>query len=147
MSYVGAVQLRPATVDDIPALLEFWRTSAEDTNRTGDDTAAVTELIARDPDALVLAVEAGEGGEEIVGSLVAGFDGWRCHLYRFAVRPDRRRRGIGQALLDAAEERFRAFGARRADAMVLEDNTLAHRAWSAGGYASQPEWRRWVKGL
>jgi ribosomal protein S18 acetylase RimI-like enzyme len=86
-------------------------------------------------------------GDEIVGSLIAGFDGWRCHLYRFAVRPDRRRRGIGAALLDAAEARFRAFGGRRADAMVLDDNTLAHRAWSAGGYQVQPEWRRWTKGL
>jgi ribosomal protein S18 acetylase RimI-like enzyme len=137
------VQLRTATVDDVPAVLIFWKASAEDTNRTGDDAAAVTALIARDPGALLLAVEDGE----IVGSLIAGFDGWRCHLYRFAVRPDRRRRGIGKALLDAAEERFRRFGGRRADAMVLEDNTLARHAWAAGGYAEQPAWRRWVKGL
>jgi ribosomal protein S18 acetylase RimI-like enzyme len=135
--------LRPATAADIPALLAFWKLAAEDTNRSGDDSAAVSALIARDPEALMLAVD----GDEIVGSLVAGFDGWRCHLYRFAVRPDRRRRGIGRALLDAAEARFRAFGARRADAMVLDDNTLAHRAWSAGDYRAQPEWRRWVKGL
>jgi ribosomal protein S18 acetylase RimI-like enzyme len=125
------VNLRPATVEDVPAVLAFWKLAAEDTNRTGDDRAAVTALIVRDPEALLL----------------AGFDGWRCHLYRFAVRPDRRRRGIGRLLLDAAEERFRQFGCRRADAMVLDDNTLAHRAWCAGGYVSQPEWRRWVKGL
>ncbi|WP_432832610.1 GNAT family N-acetyltransferase [Dactylosporangium sp. CA-092794] len=137
------MQLRPATVDDIPAVLAFWKTSAEDTNRAGDDAAAVAALMARDPEALVLATD----GEEIVGSLIAGFDGWRCHLYRFAVRPDRRRRGIGAALLAAAEERFRAFGAGRADAMVLGDNVLAHRAWAASGYAAQPEWRRWVKRL
>lgn len=143
MAYVGPVQLRTATIDDVPAVLVFWKAAAEDTNRTGDDAAAVTALIARDPDALLLAVD----GDEIVGSLIAGFDGWRCHLYRFAVRPDRRREGIGTALLDAAEARFRGFGSRRVDAMVLNDNDLAHRAWSARGYAVQPEWRRWVKGL
>ena len=135
--------LRPATLDDVPAVLAFWKIAAEDTNRGGDDTAAVRALIARDPEALRLAVADGE----IVGSLVAGFDGWRCHLYRFAVHPDRRRQGIGALLLADAEERFRRFGGRRADAMVLDDNTLAHFAWAAAGYAPQEEWRRWVKSL
>lgn len=135
--------LRPATPDDVPAVLAFWKIAAEDTNRGGDDTAAVTALIARDPEALQLAVVDGE----IVGSLVAGFDGWRCHLYRFAVHPARRRQGIGARLLSAAEERFRGLGGHRADAMVLQDNTLAHHAWAAAGYAPQNDWRRWVKSL
>ncbi|GAB3865905.1 GNAT family N-acetyltransferase [Dactylosporangium cerinum] len=135
--------LRAATLDDVPAVLAFWKIAAEDTNRGGDDTAAVQALITRDPAALQLAVIDGE----IVGSLIAGFDGWRCHLYRFAVHPDRRRQGIGAQLLQAAEERFREFGGRRADAMVLADNTLAHHAWAAAGYAPQDDWRRWVKSL
>jgi ribosomal protein S18 acetylase RimI-like enzyme len=136
-------QLRAATVADVPAVLAFWRIAAEDTNRGGDDPAAVEALIGRDPEALRLAVS----GAEIVGSLIVGFDGWRCHLYRFAVHPDRRRQGIGAKLLAEAEERFRAFGGRRVDAMVLDDNTLAHHAWAAAGYAPQEEWRRWVKSL
>ena len=134
--------LRPATPDDIPAVLAFWKTAAEDTNR-GDSAAGVAALISRDPDALQLAVADGE----IVGSLIAGFDGWRCHLYRFAVHPDRRRQGIGAQLLAAAEERFRAFGGSRADAMILDDNTLAHHAWTAAGYAPQDDCHRWVKSL
>ena len=68
--------LRPATLDDVPAVLAFWKIAAEGTNRGGDDTTAVQALIARDPEALRLAV----AGGEIVGSLVAGFDVWRCHL-------------------------------------------------------------------
>lgn len=137
------VALRNATSTDVPALLAFWKIAAEDTNRVGDDAAAAEALIRRDQDALQLAVDGGE----IVGSLIAGFDGWRCHLYRFAVHPQRRRQGIGRMLLDAAEARFRRLGGRRADAMVLEDNVLAHPAWAAQGYVPQPDWRRWVKSL
>ena len=55
--------------------------------------------------------------------------------------------GIGSRLIRAAEERFGKFGAFRADAMVLHGNTLAHHAWTAAGYAPQPEWGRWVKRL
>ena len=57
--------------------------------------AALARLHLRDPDALILAVD----GDRIVGTVIAGWDGWRCHLYRLAVAPDRRRAGIGRALI------------------------------------------------
>ena len=69
----------------------------------------------------------------IVCTVIAGWDGWRCHLYRLAVAPHRRREGIGRQLVAAAEERFGVLGGTRADAMVLDDNADAHAVWSAGG--------------
>lgn len=56
-------------------------------------------------------------------------------------------RGIGRGLLDSAEQRFAALGARRVDAMVLADNELGQQAWVAACYERQPEWSRWVKFL
>jgi hypothetical protein len=50
-------------------------------------------------------------------------------------------------LINAAEQRFREFGGTRSDAMVLDENEMAHRAWAAAGYRRQPEWSRWVKPL
>jgi ribosomal protein S18 acetylase RimI-like enzyme len=135
--------LRHATADDLPSVLAFWQVAAEDAHRPADSAHALEALLARDPEALILAVD----GAEVVGSVIAGWDGWRCHLYRLAVSPARRRQGIARLLLAAAEERFRAFGAGRADAMVLDGNDLAHPAWRARGYAPQAEWSRWVKPL
>jgi ribosomal protein S18 acetylase RimI-like enzyme len=135
--------LRSAEAHDVPAVLAFWRVAAEDSHRPVDTLGGLATLQLRDPDALILAVD----GPDIVGTIIAGWDGWRCHLYRLAVDPSRRRAGIGRALVAAAENRFRALGGGRADAMVLDDNAQAHRIWQACGYRRQQEWSRWVKPL
>ncbi|MEV5101156.1 GNAT family N-acetyltransferase [Streptomyces massasporeus] len=134
--------IRAATPEDLDTVLAFWKTAAEGTS-ISDDRGGVERLVARDPEALILA----EHGGELAGTVIAGFDGWRCHLYRLAVHPDHRRRGIASALLAAAEERFVRLGGRRADAMVLTRNEIAHRAWGAAGYGAEEQWRRWVKPL
>ena len=137
------LSFRTAVAADAAEVLAFWGRAAEDAHRPSDSAAAVERLVERDPDALLLALD----GERIVGTVVAGWDGWRCHLYRLAVDPDRRRSGIGRELVRRAEARFIALGGTRGDAMVLDDNELAHTAWAASGYSRQDEWSRWVKPL
>ncbi|NUS13086.1 MAG: GNAT family N-acetyltransferase [Streptomyces sp.] len=142
MPGMSTAHIRAAGPSDATDVLAFWRVAAEGTS-ISDDEAGVARLIATDPGALLLA----ERGGELVGTVIAGFDGWRCHLYRLAVHPDVRRQGISRALLDAAEERFRTLGGRRGDAMVLERNERAHHAWRAAGYEPEQHWRRWTKPL
>jgi len=138
-----SVELRSGTVADVPEVLAFWRYAAEDAHRPADSAAAVERLIERDPEALLLAMADGR----VVGTLVVGWDGWRCHLYRLAVDPARRRQGIAKMLLARAEQRFAEYGGTRADAMVLDNNTEAHGVWASAGYSRQAEWSRWVKPL
>lgn len=137
------IVIRQGRADEAEAVLAFWKVAGEGTDRH-DSAPAYRALVERDPEALLIA-ETPEG--VMVGTLIAGWDGWRAHLYRLAVHPAHRRQGIARRLLDHAERRFRGFGAFRADAMVLHDNDLAHAAWSAAGYDRQPQWGRWVKPL
>ncbi|MFE5137101.1 GNAT family N-acetyltransferase [Streptomyces fagopyri] len=134
--------IRAATPEDLDTVLAFWKAAAEGTS-ISDDRDGVEGLVARDPEALILA----EWEGQLAGTVIAGFDGWRCHLYRLAVHPGRRRLGIGSALLAAAEERFVRLGGRRGDAMVLRRNETAQHAWRAAGYVPEEAWRRWVKPL
>ncbi len=134
------IQIRTAAAGEAETLLAFWKEAAEGTSIT-DDVDGVSRLIARDPEALIVA----ELDGQVVGSVIAGYDGWRCSLYRLAVLPSFRRQGISTALLEAAEKRFLAVGGRRGDAMVLEANEGAQHAWAAAGYHREDHWRRWVK--
>jgi ribosomal protein S18 acetylase RimI-like enzyme len=135
--------LRAAVVADVDGLLALWQEAAENADRPLDTPDAVLALLDRDPEAVIVAKRDGA----IVGSVIAGWDGWRCHVYRLAVRPGDRGRGTGTALVTAAEDRFRALGGGRADAMVHEGNGLGQGLWRALGYLPQANWRRWVKPL
>jgi ribosomal protein S18 acetylase RimI-like enzyme len=98
-------------------------------------------LLSRDPDSLIVA----ELGGRIVGTVIAGWDGWRAHLYRLAVAPGHRGKGIARLLMERAEARLGALGAIRFDAMVLSSNVTGAAAWEAMGYQPQDDWTRWVK--
>lgn len=145
------IELRSATSGDLDAVLQFWAHSAEDAHRPADTRQALERLIARDADALTIAVSGDDGGDDhndhVVGSLISGWDGWRFHLYRLAVHSRRRREGIARSLLEHAEQRLMALGAVRIDAMVLSDNADAHGFWRKHGYAPQVEWNRWIKAV
>lgn len=136
------MDIRPALPSDAEAVLGFWEAAAEGTS-ISDDVEGVRRLIERDPEALLLAESQGA----LVGTVIAGWDGWRASLYRLAVHPSHRRRGISKALLAAAEERFVKLGGRRGDAMVLQANERAQHAWAAAGYRREEQWRRWTKPL
>ncbi|MFE2691286.1 GNAT family N-acetyltransferase, partial [Streptomyces mirabilis] len=73
------LRIRAATPEDLGTVLAFWKVAAEGTS-ISDDRDGVELLVAHDPEALILAEDDGE----LVGTVVAGFDGWRCHLYRLA---------------------------------------------------------------
>ncbi len=134
--------IRMGRPDDVEAVLRFWARAADGVS-VSDNPIGVDRLLAHDPDALLIADH--DGG--VVGTVVAGWDGWRGHLYRLAVDPAHRRQGLARALLSAAHDRFTALGASLADAMVEDDNVDARAAYQALGYQRQHGRGRWVREL
>jgi ribosomal protein S18 acetylase RimI-like enzyme len=136
------VKVRTGTIDDISAVLEMWLAAEADPSIT-DDQASLTRLLEHDPDALLVA----ESGGLVVGSLIAGWDGWRGNMYRLAVAPDHRRRGVARALVEAGEERLAALGARRIGAAVITARDVSNATWTGVGYGDDPPLRRYSKNL
>jgi ribosomal protein S18 acetylase RimI-like enzyme len=134
--------IRSACSADTQELLALWAAAGIPPG-VSDTPDGIGSLLAIDPDALVLA----ESQVGLVGSLIAAFDGWRGSFYRLAVQPDRRREGIGTALLRAGEQRLGDRGAVRLTAIVAEDDALARAFWESAGYEQQPNRGRFLRHL
>jgi ribosomal protein S18 acetylase RimI-like enzyme len=136
------VSIRVARNDDLSGVLAVWEQARSATATTPDDAESVTQLIEHTPDALLVADCEGE----LVGVLVAAWDGWRGNMYRLAVLPAFRRRGIARRLVAAGHERLHAKGARRVTALV-DDSAEATGLWRATEYELDEQHSRFVCNL
>ncbi len=120
-------------------MLKLWnRTQPSHT----DDSIALSRLLEHDAHGLIVA----ECNNEVVGSVIATFDGWRGNLYRLVVRSEFRRQGIGTALIHAGENHLADLGARRLTALVFRSDA-ATNAWRSAGYEADPRVERHAKDL
>jgi ribosomal protein S18 acetylase RimI-like enzyme len=126
---VGGLSIRACRLQDVEGVLELWR-QAEATPGVTDTAEDLRRAVAEGP-AFVLVAEVGTG---LVGSIIGTFDGWRGNLYRLAVRPDCRRRGIARALVVEVEKKLAGRGAKRITALVEKDHPWAMAFWEAVGY-------------
>ncbi|HEY1988414.1 MAG TPA: GNAT family N-acetyltransferase [Acidimicrobiales bacterium] len=135
------VDIRAAIPADLDRILKLWQVAAAEPTHT-DDLTSLDQLITFDPSALLVA----ETDGELVGSVIAGWDGWRGSIYRLAVVPEYRRRGLARDLMDAAVTRLREAGAVRLQAIVAEDDERATGFWGASGWERQVARARFVNG-
>ena len=134
--------VRPGRRGDIPGVLALWR-EAGAVPSVSDDPASLARLLDTSEDALLVAEEGGR----LVGTIVAGWDGWRGNLYRLAVLPTERRRGIALRLVAEAERRLTGKGAVRLSALVMSEHDPAVALWLAAGYSRDHRVGRYVRSL
>jgi ribosomal protein S18 acetylase RimI-like enzyme len=137
------ITVRRCNHDDIDAVLKLWALARSEHASTSDRREDIERLVEDSPAALLVAETAGQ----IVGVVIAAWDGWRGNIYRLAVHAGYRRRGIGMQLTQAAEDYLRSCGVHRVTALVAFDDQAAGSFWDAAGYPQDTEIGRRVRNI
>lgn len=83
------------------------------------------------PELLLVALQ----GDQVIGSVMAGYDGHRGWLYAVAVLDAFQRRGIGRQLVQEAERRLAALGCGKINLQVRASNEAVIAFYRRLGYA------------
>ncbi|HEX5839220.1 MAG TPA: GNAT family N-acetyltransferase [Anaerolineales bacterium] len=128
----ASVQIRQFQYpQDYQPVYDLWSSIEKGVHVGRSDTPVeIEKKIGRDPDLFLVAV----CDEQIIGSVIGGYDGRRGLIYHLAVSASFRGQGIGSRLMDAVESRLRAKGCLKSYLLVAEDNREAeayyqHRGW------------------
>jgi len=123
------IEARP---EDEAAVIALWEACG--LTRPWNDPAADFQCAVGGPASAVLLLREGEA---LAASVMVGCDGHRGWIYYLVVAPERRRQGLGRAMMEAAEAWLRARGAPKIQLMVREDNEAALGFYAALGLERQ----------
>ena len=103
MALEAQVSLRAFRRGDTDALVALWHACGL-TRPWNDPHRDIKRKLAVDPELLVV----GERGDEIVASIMIGYEGHRGWINYLSVAPGCQRQGIGRRLMAHAEEALRS---------------------------------------
>lgn len=127
----NTLRVRPFAEIDEPSVIALWTEVFADEPPRNDPRAVVRRKLRVQRELFLV----GEAQGKVVGTVVAGFDGYRGWVYRLAVHPDHRRRGFGRALMREAEARLRAVGCPKLNLQVRSSNAEVVAFYRRLGYS------------
>ena len=95
-----------------------------------DSKASIKKFLEKNPNTCFVATDKGK----IIGTIMAGNDGRRGHIYHLMVTPEYRRNGIGEKLLKKAETGLKKEGIRKIFLTVFKTNKSGNGFWESVGY-------------
>ena len=126
------VRIRRYRDADKNGVLMLWRDA--DIDRPWLDLGVeITEKRRRDRSLFLVASE----GARIVGAVMGAYDGRRGWVYHLAAAPERRRRGIGRALMTELERRMVRLGITKVNLQVRADNLQVVGFYQQLGYVDE----------
>jgi ribosomal protein S18 acetylase RimI-like enzyme len=77
-----------------------------------------------------------EDADELIGSVMVGYEGHRGWVNYLAVHPRHQRQGVGRLLMDEAERRLRELGCAKVNLQIRTSNQAAAQFYRRIGYAA-----------
>jgi ribosomal protein S18 acetylase RimI-like enzyme len=140
---IPALAIAPITDADITTVIALWQACG--LTRPWNDPAADIALARRGPNSTILI---GRTDNTIVATVMVGHDGHRGWVYYVATDPDRRAKGFGRAIMEAAESWLCEAGIEKLQLLVRRENAKAGAFYQSIGYteAQTIVFAKWLDG-
>ena len=142
-SPVAALAIAEIADADVADVIALWQACG--LTRPWNDPAGDIALARRNPNSTVLV---GRADGAIAATAMVGHDGHRGWVYYVAVDPLRQKRGLGRAIMHAAEAWLRAKGLPKLQLLVRRENAKAGAFYQSIGYeeADTVVFAKWIDG-
>ena len=127
------MRIRPCSEHDRPGVIALWEKVFPDDPPHNAPAKVFDAKLAMRDDMLFVATDAGA----VIGTAMAGYDGHRGWLYTVAVAPDRRRRGVGAALVRHAVDALRTAGCTKVNLQIRATNTAVRGFYESLGFEAE----------
>jgi ribosomal protein S18 acetylase RimI-like enzyme len=121
--------IRAFALRDTESVIALWQATGL-TRSWNNPHLDIQRKLTVQPELFLVAVDR----DDIVGTVMAGYDGHRGWLYYLASDPARRGQGIGRALVGAAEDALLELGCPKVQLMVRPDNDDVLAFYDSLGY-------------
>lgn len=133
---IKMIQIRALTQKEYDDLITLWEKAGLPYRARGRDSRqAIQAQIEENPDLFLGAFFK----QELVGGIIATFDGRKGWINRVAVIPEYRRQGIAQRLIDAAEKALKKRGAKVIGTLIFNTNTHSLNLFQKMGYITSKD--------
>lgn len=112
-------------------VIELWQKSFGYATARNAPALVIDKKLAIDDGLLFVGIKYGQ----VIGTVMAGYDGHRGWIYSLAVFPMYRKQGVGSALLFYAEQELSSLGCMKINLQVLEGNDAAEKFYISNGYS------------
>ena len=130
------VRIQRLTSEDYDDMVNLWEKAGLSYRPRGRDRKkAIKKQIKESPDLFLGAFLE----EELIGCIIASFDGRKGWINRLAILPEHRRRGVAQLLISAAEEALFKRGAEVIGALVFDTNEPSTTLFRKMGYTASED--------
>ncbi len=123
------IELRPFQADDTDQIVALWQACGL-TRPWNDPYKDIRRKLDEDPSLFRVAV----CDTQVIGSVMAGFDGHRGWIYYLAVLPQYQSRGLGKRLVQDAEAQLHAIGCPKVQLMIRQENSAVNAFYQTLGY-------------
>jgi ribosomal protein S18 acetylase RimI-like enzyme len=122
--------VRPYKDEDQSALIQLWETCFPDDPPWNNPADVIRRKLTVQPELLIVCLAHGR----VVGSVLAGFDGFRGWVNKVATHPEYQRKGIASLLMKTAEEKLAAMGCTKLNLQIRAENASVVAFYEGVGY-------------